>query len=329
MKALVVGYGSIGKRHIENLTSFSNMEILVCSKRKYDHFLKEKHCKLFKLLEDCIKEKPEFAIITNETHLHISMAIKLAKAGIHLFIEKPLSNSLKGIKELLNITNKNKLVTLIGCNLRFHPSIKMMKEIVSSRKLGKIISVRVENGSFLPDWHPSENYKKSYAARDDLGGGVILTCIHEIDYLYWFFGNVLEVYSITGKFSNLDIQTEDLSAILLRFKNNIIGEAHLDYFQRPNARNCKIIGTKGTLSWDISTNDVLYYNTKNKTWTRKLKLPNYDINLTYLEELSHFIDCIHKRKKTINDLKEGTYTLKVALAIKKSSKLRRLQVVDR
>ncbi len=91
----------------------------------------------------------------------------------------------------------------------------MMKEIISSRKLGRIISVRVENGSFLPDWHPSENYKKSYAARDDLGGGVVLTCIHEIDYLYWFFGNVHEVYSITGKFSNLNIQAEDLSAILL------------------------------------------------------------------------------------------------------------------
>lgn len=322
-----MGYGSIGKRHIENLSSFSNMEILVCSKRKYDYFLKQKHCNLFESLDDCIKEKPEFAIITNETHLHIKTAIKLAKAGIHLFIEKPLSNSLKGIKELLNITNKNKLVTLIGCNLRFHPSIKLIKEIICSQKLGRIISVRVENGSFLPEWHPSENYKKSYAARDDLGGGVVLTCIHEIDYLYWFFGNILEVFSITGKFSNLDIQTEDLSAILLRFKNNIIGEAHLDYFQRPNTRSCKIIGSKGTLSWDMTTNDVRYYDIKNQTWTRKLKLSNYDINMTYLEELSHFVDCIRKRKKTLNDLKEGTYTLKVALAIKKSSKLRKLQVV--
>ena len=329
LKALVVGYGSIGKRHIDNLSTFSNMEILVCSNRKYDKFLKEKHCKLFDSLDDCIKEKPTFAIITNETHLHVKTALKLAKAGINLFIEKPLSNSLNGIKELLNITNKKKLVTLIGCNFRFHPSIKIIKEIINSGELGRIISVRVENGSFLPNWHPFENYQQTYAAKENLGGGVILTNIHEIDYLYWFFGNIHEVYSITGNFSDLDIKADDLSTVLLRFKNNIIAEAHLDYFQQPATRNCKIIGTKGTVIWDMSDNIVKYYNIQKKVWTEKLKSSNYDFNLMYLDELHHFIDCIIKKKKTINCIKEGIYTLKVALAIKRSSKLKKAQIVDR
>lgn len=91
----------------------------------------------------------------------------------------------------------------MGCNLRFHDCIKKMKSLLEKETIGKIISVKVECGAYLPDWHPYEDYSKGYAARDDLGGGVVLTCIHELDYLYWFFGEIKEVFSITGKFSNL------------------------------------------------------------------------------------------------------------------------------
>jgi len=329
LKALVVGYGSIGKRHIENLSKLKNMEIIVCTKRKNDKFLKQKKCKIYASINDCLKEKPTFGIITNETHFHIKSAIILAKSGIHMLIEKPLSDTLQNTEKLLKIVKKKKLVILIGCNLRFHPSIILMRDIISHGDLGKIISARVENGSFLPDWHPDKNYRTNYAARNDLGGGVVLTCIHEIDYLYWFFGSVSDVFSITGRYSNLDIRSEDLSAIILKFKNNIIAEAHLDYFQQPSARNCKIIGTKGTLVWDIKTNSVLLYDTKNKKWIQKLKISNFNLNKTYVQELTHFIECIKGKTKPINDLKEGIYSLKIALAIKKSSKLKKSIPVNR
>ena len=329
MKALVVGYGSIGRRHIENLSSLKNIEIIVCTKRKPDKFLKQKKCKIYTSIEDCIKKNPKFAIIANETRFHIKTALYLAKAGIHLLIEKPLSYSLKGTNELLDIANKNKLIILIGYNFRFHPCLELMRKIILRGDLGRVISVRVENGSFLPDWHQNENYQTNYAARNDLGGGAVLTCIHEIDYLYWFFGNIRDVFSVTGRFSDLNIKAEDLSAIILRFKNNVIAEAHLDYFQQPSARNCKIIGTRGTLTWDIEFNTVRFYDVKNKKWIKKLKLPNYDINMTYIKELTHLIECIQSKDKPINDLKEGIYTLKVALDVKKSSKLKKTLSIDR
>ena len=199
----------------------------------------------------------------------------------------------------------------------------LMKNIVLQGDLGRIISARVENGSFLPDWHPYENYQTNYAARTDLGGGAVLTCIHEIDYLYWFFGNIRDVFSVTGKFSDLNIKAEDLSVIILKFKNNVIAEAHLDYFQQPSARNCKMIGTKGTLTWDMEKNTVKYYNIKSKKWIEKLRLSNYDINTTYVDELLHLIECIKNKNKPLNDLKEGIYTLKVALTVKNSSKLKK------
>lgn len=324
MKVLVIGYGSIGKRHINNLTTFFNVDVLVCTKRKYDRFLREKGCKVFKSIDESLEEKPDIAIISNTTNLHTETALKLAKSGIDLFIEKPLSNSLIGVVNLINISKRKKLITMVGCNMRFHPAIKKIREIISRKKIGRIISARVENGSYIPNWHPLEDYRKGYAARKDLGGGVVLTDIHEIDYLHWFFGNVYEVMSITGKFSDLDLSVDDLSAALLRFKNNIIAELHLDYFQHSTFRSCKVIGTKGTIYWDSDSNIVKIYNTKKQKWVEVLKLKNYNTNEMYVNEMSYFLKCVKRRKPTFNDICEGTKTLKIAMAIRKASQNRKV-----
>lgn len=323
MKVVVVGYGSIGKRHIGNISKNTKYDIIVCSKKPYDDFLKQNKCQLFSSLNQCINLKPDVAFITNETHFHISSSIKLAKAGCHLFIEKPLSDSLHNIDKLMNIVKKKKLITIVGCDMRFHPCIQKIKEIISLGKLGKVISIKVENGSYLPDWHPDEDYRKSYAALKKLGGGVVLTCIHELDYLYWIFGNPIETCSISGRFSDLKMDVEDLSSILLRFKNNVIGEVHLDYFQKPITRSCKIIGTKGTLYWDSDSNLVKIYNFKNNKWKNEFRLIRYTHNKKYVDEINHFFSCIKNKKKTINDINQGLNTLKIALAIKKSSKTKK------
>lgn len=323
----MIGYGSIGRRHVENLSSFSNMDILVCTKRKHDKFLKGKNCKIYSTIEECIKERPDAAIICNVTSLHMKTAIKLAKVGINLLIEKPLSDSMDGVKTLLDETKRQKLVTMIGCNFRFNPCLIKIKEIISKRQIGKVLSVHAENGSYLPSWHPKERYQDSYTARKNLGGGVLLTSIHELDYLYWFFGNVTGVFSITGKFSDLEISADDLSCILLHFKNNIVAEVHLDYFQRPISRNCKIIGTKGTLYWNNDTNTVTLYDIKNNKWITKMKLKDYDSNSMYVDELTHFIECVVKKKQTLNPVREGIETLKIALATKKSSKTKKMVIL--
>ena len=174
-------------------------------------------------------------IIANNTSEHVKTAIELSKNNIDLFIEKPLSNNTIGIKKLTKLIHQKKLISMMGCNLRFHENIIAIKDLIDKKSIGKIISVQAESGSYLPDWHPNENYKKNYAAREDLGGGVVLTCIHEIDYLYCFFGDVENIFSITGQYGNLNISSEDLSAIVIQFKNGIVGEVHLDYIQKtPN-----------------------------------------------------------------------------------------------
>ena len=329
LKILIVGLGSIGKRHMENIISKTNSEVIILTKRKDLNSLKKKNIKIFNTLEKCLAEKPDIGFITNETAYHVPIAIKLAKAGLDLFLEKPLSNSMKSVDQLLNIVKRKRLITLMGCNLRFHSCIKKIKLLLEKEAIGKVISVKVECGAYLPDWHPDEDYSKGYAARDNLGGGVVLTCIHELDYLYWFFGKIKEVFSITGKFSDLKIKTHDLSAIVLRFQNNIIGEVHLDYFQKPEIRSCKIIGTNGTIYWDSQSNEVKVFNLKNQKWNTKLKIKNYKRNDMYEKELKHFFDCVNKEAKSINDISQGSYMLKIALAIIKSSKLKRIVTIKR
>ena len=324
MKALVIGYGSIGKRHVENLVSYKNYDVIIVTKQK--DIPKMRRVKIFDNLDDAINEKPEIALITNETRFHIQVATKLAKNEINLFIEKPLSDSLKGITTLQKIIKKKKLVTMVGCNFRFFPPIMNIKKIISRNEIGRIISVQVENGSYLPDWHPYEDYSKGYAARKKLGGGVILTQIHELDYLRWFFGLVSEVRSFSGKFSDLDIDVDDTSASILKFKNNVICELHLDFFQRPQFKRCKIRGTKGIIEWDSDSNNVRVFNSRIKKWKKVNIKNNYNlksktnINRMYEDELKHFLKCVESKRKTINTFRDAVDTLKIALAMKRSSK---------
>lgn len=324
---LIVGFGSIGKRHFENISDNIDAKIIICTKRTDLKKYEKNGIIIVNSLSNALLHKPNIAFITNETSYHVKTAIKLAKKGIHLFFEKPISDSMKDVNKLKKLISEKKLITQIGCNMRFHPCIIKIKKILNKKKLGRIISVHVESSSYLPDWHPYEDYRHGYAARKDLGGGVALTCIHELDFLYWFFGDVKKVFSITGKFSDLEITADDLSVMTLVFKNRIIGELHLDYFQHPNFKSCTIKGTKGTLFWNSSSNEVkIFYRTK-KFWKTELKVTNFKRNSMYVDELKYFFNCIKKKTKTMNDIYDGIKTLEIVLTAKKSSKFGKLLTI--
>ncbi len=319
-KILIVGYGSIAKRHLENILLQKNIKIIVCTKRNDLEKLGKKGIIIVNTIADALLHKPNIAFITNETSYHVKTAIKLAENGVHLFIEKPLSHSIKDIKKLEQIVNNNKIIVQIGCDHRFHPCIKKIKNILNSKKLGKIISVHVENGSYLPDWHPYEDYRKSYAARKDLGGGIALTMIHELDFLYWFFGDIKKVFSITGKFSNLEVSADDLSMMTLIFNENIIAHLHLDYFSRPEFKSCKIKGIDGTIYWESISNEVKIYSQNKKEWKTIFRIKKFERNLMFIDELKYFLKCVKNKKDCFNNINDARKTVQVVLNAKKSSK---------
>ena len=318
-KVLVIGCGSIGQRHIKNLLKVNAGKILAFDPdKRRSRQVKRISSKIIvsSVLNPLWKENPDIVFVTTPTSLHLKYALLAAKRGCHLFIEKPLSSNLKGINRLLYIVRKKKLITLIGCNMRFYWAIAKIKQLLMNNSIGRVISARIEAGQYLPDWHPKEDYRKMYSAKKKLGGGIILDGIHEIDYCLWFFGAIEKVISMHGKLSSLKIETEDIAEIVLKFKKGPLVSIHIDYIQHPYGRNCKLIGEKGTIVWDINQHQVKTYLRKNKKWKIFYKPKKYNFNQAYVDEIKYFLNCIKRRKITFNDVFSGAKTLAVALKVK-------------
>lgn len=301
MKFLICGLGSIGQRHLKNLKEIGERDIIAyrSSKKDLHLYFGEINVPMFYDLEEAFKEKPDVVFVTNPTSLHVPIALEAAKKGCHLFIEKPISSDMKGVDELIAEVETRKLTAMVGCNMRFHPGLIKIKNKLSKKELGDIYYCRVRYSSYLPDWHPWDNYKKRYSARKDLGGGIILTIIHELDYPFWFFGEAEKVTSVLNSKSYLGIDTEELAEISIRFKSGVVCQIHLDYLTKPPVRNCEIVGKKGKISWD-------YYD----------KHSVFDTNQMYIDEIKHFIECVKHKKQPLITLEQGKEVLKIALEAK-------------
>ena len=186
------------------------------------------------------------------------------------------------------------------------------------------MSVQVESSSLLSDWHPYEDYRKGYSAKKELGGGIAMTMTHELDFLRWFFGEIKEIFSITKKISELEITADDISTMTMIFKNNIIGELHLDYFARPQFKSCKIRSTKGTLYWNSDENSVkIFYNKQNK-WKTVFQEKKFERNQMFVKELEYFLKCVGNRECSFNNINDGEKIIQVILGAKKSSRMKKV-----
>ena len=321
MKIAVIGCGSIGRRHIRNLIALNVGDILAHDKDagRLDAVKTDFGVRTLGSLPEILAQRPGAAVVCTPNSLHVSIAYEFAKAGTHLFIEKPLSHNLDGVDQLLADVRRQRLVTMVGCNFKFHPSFLKMKEILQSGVLGRVLSARCQFGQYLPDWHPWEDYRGSYSARSDLGGGILLDS-HEFDYMQWFLGDVSELFCFAAKVSGLEIDTEDTAEVLLKFQSGAIAEIHLDYTQRAYQRNYEFFGENGTLKWDFNDRSVRLYLASENKWEVFEEPRTYDLNEMYKEQMKHFIESIQNQTKTITDIFAALKTLKLIMAAKASSK---------
>lgn len=318
---VVVGCGSIGQRHIRNLAEAGVEEIIGVDldEQKLSSAKQAGVDETYGDISTAITENEiDAGFVCVPNHLHIPVATQLADNGIDLFIEKPLSHTIDGTQELISTAQENNLITLVGCNLRFHPGIQTIKKLLEESAIGKVVSVKIEAGSYLPGWHPDDDYREMYSARKDMGGGAILDYIHEIDYARWLFGDVRSVSAIAGNYSNLELETEDIGAMLVEFEGDLVGEVHMDYIQRSYSRSCKVIGTKGTLNWEWGEESVQQFDPETDQWISH-SLPEWSTNDMYMDEIEHFLECIKNRQETISGLDAGKSALEIALAAKKSN----------
>ncbi|MFC6752613.1 Gfo/Idh/MocA family protein [Halorubrum tibetense] len=312
MRILLTGLGSIGRRHARILhEELDELELLIYrsgTSQSGNPFGAPEYTDL----QDALAQDPDVAFITNPTHKHVETAIACARAGCHLFIEKPLSHTLEDIEKLIRIAKKNSLVTHVGCQLRFDPTLNAAREVINSEDIGDVLAFRATSGSYLPEWRPEQDYRDSYSADSERGGGVVLDLIHEIDYTYWLFDNISCVASAIAHTDTLEINSEAIAEAIMRVPGGVVGSIHLDYCRRQPKRILEVVCEDGTVIADLQE-QILTVEWPSATDTESF---DYERDRRFVGQLNHFIQNVRSGGKCDNDLTEAKEVLQIALDIK-------------
>ncbi len=321
MKFLIAGLGSIGRRHLGNLLALGERDILLY--RTHAGTLPDDDLKNFPTETDlaaALAHRPDAVIVSNPTSLHLEVAIPAAEAGCHLLLEKPITHSLEGTDELQAALRRGGGKVLVGFQFRFHPGLQCLRRLLAEGAIGRPLSARAHWGEYLPDWHPWEDYRQGYSARRDLGGGVVLTLSHPLDYLVWLLGNVARLWAFTGKLGDLDLQVEDTAEIGLRFASGALGSLHLDYSQQPPAHRLEIIGTQGTLRWNNADGATRLCLAREASWQVFPAPEDFERNHLFQAEMRHFLEVVRGEAEPVCTLQDGLSALRLALAVHASQR---------
>ena len=306
MKILIAGFGSIGRRHFRNLLALGERDILFL--RSQRGTLPDDEIAAYPVETDlaaALQYKPDAVIVSTPTALHLSIAIPAAEAGCHLFLEKPLSHTMDRLDELERALCQGGGRAFVGFQFRFHPTLQRIAQWISEGALGHPLSVRARWGEYLPGWHPWEDYRQGYSARPELGGGVVRTLCHPLDYLYWMLGDVEALWSFLGYQGDLGIEVEDTAEIGLRFASGALGSVHLNYTQRPPTHRLEIVGTQGTIRWDYSDGVARLYRATTGEWEVFPPPPGFSRNDMFLAEMNHFLEVARGDAEPACSLREG------------------------
>jgi predicted dehydrogenase len=313
LKVGVIGFGSIGKRHCENLMRLGITNITLYREKGKGNGkdLKEVYC-----FDEFLLGNFDFVVLSNPTAYHFTFLEKLIPLQINLFVEKPIAASNHEYKKLRALFKDYKAIGMTAYNLRFHPCVKKVKEILDNKTLGNTFSGRFFVGQYLPDWHPESDYKTSYSSSAELGGGVVLDLIHEIDLAQYLCGNAKkDFHSIVGKVSDLKIETEDLAEIHYRSTNNSIVSIHLDYLVKGYSRYFEMVCEKGRIYCDLFKNEIQLIADRNEI-IDSYSFSGYNRNDMYLSMMEYFVKNIEENTIPVPSLKDGLTSLKLALMIK-------------
>ena len=331
MKVLFVGLGSVGQRHARNLRALlgDDVELLAYRVRGHRQVITaglgidagadvESALRLdvYRDLDEALARRPDAVFVTNPNTMHIPVAIAAANAGCHLFLEKPISHDLTGVDALIEIVDRKKLACFVGYQLRFHPAFRALQRMLATKAIGRIITARVLFGEYLPGWHPYEDYREMHVSRRELGGGVLLAQIHDLDLVYALFGLPRRMFALGGHLSALEVNVEDTASVLMEA---VVGgipvpvHVHQDYLQRPPRRLCDVYGEAGRVTLDLRAATVTRYGADGDV-AEALSFEGFERNQMFVDELRHFLACVRGEETPLVSVRDGAQSLRMALA---------------
>ena len=302
----------IGNFHIAACrTQKGKKEIPKVLERKIKYFYDE---------EEAFAWKPNLMIVSNPTSLHLEYLLKAIDYNIDAFIEKPVVSSYKEIKKVADKIKGRKNEIYVGFNLRFHPLVREVSKIIRSNRYGRVLKADLYVGEYLPSWHPYEDYRVSYAAKKELGGGVLRTLSHEIDLGQYWFGEYHKVFSRISKISSLDIDVDDNTDIIAEMKNGTLLRINMDYLNPVLDRKGRIFFERGLLDYNFTNMAVTFTDYENKE-ELLLKIDNYDSNTEYRCQMEEFVN---KCNGEICTLEEGINVIRIIDICEESSQKERM-----
>ena len=314
-RAVVIGCGSIGQRHIRNLRTLGVTDIFALRTRQgacqeLDPALEIKELGDWSELPEL---KADVAIVSNPTSLHLETIERCLPHVRGLFIEKPLAASLEGVEELLKQIGQGRVVSFVGYNLQFHPVVKALQKFLADDEVGKPLVFQCQVGQWIEDWHPNEDYRDAYFARKDLGGGVLLTLIHEIHLATELLGAADRIACVLPAYEKLAVDVEVVADVMITHSSNAVSQIHLDMIQRPAHRGGEISCERGWISYNLLTNTVNAQTADDTEPSTICADPDYNVNASYLEEMQTFLNCVREGKvRHEHDAMRATQSLAIA-----------------
>jgi predicted dehydrogenase len=308
MKILVVGMGSIGRRHASCLQQQAGVELAVLRTAKGT--LKERTpFKEFHGIKEALSFGPDGVIVANPTALHVSTALPFLERGIKVLIEKPVAHSVSDAEKLASFASQ---IRVAYC-LRFLPLTAVLKKIIETEKVYKL---GFRRSYYLPNWHPYADYRSEYTARKDLGGGVIRTMSHEIDLMHYFLGCPVEVVGAVDKISALDIDTDDYAFFTCKMSRGARVNFELDFFSPANVNAGELFTEKGKYSWNTTD---LYFTSYRETVGSKInEIGMFDFEAMYHGQVSDFIRFVNKGVSANSTYEDSLNVMRVIGAVEKA-----------
>jgi predicted dehydrogenase len=335
VKVLLAGLGSVGQRHARNLRALlgDDVELLAYRVRGLRHVItpaltidpgvdveSSLRVKVFADLDDALAARPDIVFVTNPNPLHVPVALAAARAGCHLFLEKPISHDLEGVADLIDVIERGRRVCFVGYQLRFHPGFRALQRMLCAGTIGRLITARMIFGEYLPGWHPYEDYRHTHVARRDLGGGVLLSQVHDLDAVYALFGIPRRVFAIGGHLSDLEVDVEDTASVLLEAVvdgRRVPVHVHQDYLQRPPRRTYEVIGEGGRITLDFTGLTIEREDLEGHV-AETQSFAGLERNRLFLDELTHFLACVQGRETPLVSARDAMHSLRMALAARAS-----------
>jgi predicted dehydrogenase len=329
LRLAVVGCGSIGRRHARNLHALGAPDVALCDLDRGRAAALAGEIGAVVVTDDLDalldRWRPHAVLVCTPPTSHLDVAARAIDAGAHVFCEKPLAASLDGVLALLERVEAHGRFLMMGMCYRFHPALRRLHQRVAGGTVGRLLAAQLWGGHYLPDWHPWADYRTEYSARRALGGGVLLDSIHAFDIVRWALGEPVEATGMLGRVSDLDIDTEDVAAAILRLEDGAIVEVHVDYLQRHRQQRIEVVGAEGTLVWDASEAGLRWRRAGDRGWSREPIA--WSVNDMYVAELCEFLDCVASGRRPALDGLEGWATLALAEAVRESAARGRLVAV--